>query len=239
MKSRLLGLAIALSLWTATPAHAQQSLVAQAKEDLRAHGFQVENAACTDFQIAKLVAGRIPGAGLLTKDCCGDGSDPNRSHCEFNGVWYAHDSIAFADGTLVDIAVDGGGANGPSYEVSPPDASVISRYRAAAALGLDGRIPGSTPAPAPAPTPVPVPPVVPPPVVVGMDYTAILERILESQQQLLTSQAALLDVSKNTNEHVVSMDRTLSQTLGSVGAFLGKYVAPAVAGYITAKQLTK
>lgn len=72
-----------------------------------------------------------------------------------------------------------------------------------------------------------------------MDYTAILERILESQQQLLTSQAALLDVSKNTNEHVVSMDRTLSQTLGSVGAFLGKYVAPAVAGYITAKQLTK
>lgn len=235
MKSRVIGLAIALSLWAAAPAHAQQSLVAQAKEDLRAHGFQVENRACTDFEIAKLVAGRIPGAGLLTKDCCGDGSDPNRSHCEFNGVWYAHDIVAFADGTVVDIAVDGGGANGPSYEVSPPDSSLIGRYRSATSLGLNGVVPGSTPV-HPVPPVPPVPPVVPPPVT-GLDYTPLLERILDSQQQLLQAQTDLLVVTKDTNAHVVSMDHTIGETIGNVSKFVGKYIAPAIGGFIAARKL--
>jgi hypothetical protein len=237
MRKLFFASAVALSLY-AVPAGAQQSIVAQAKEDLRAHGYQVENRACTDFEIAKIVAGRIPGAGLLTKDCCGDAADPNRSHCEFNGVWYAHDVVAFADGTLVDIAVDGGGANGPNYEVSPADPSLITRYRSAVSLGLNGVVPGSSPAPVPVPVPVPQPQPAPVPPA-GQDYTGLLEQILSTQNALLLTQNELLALSKDTNAHVVSIDHTFTQTLGHFSAFVGKYIAPAIGGFIAAHQLGK
>ncbi len=234
MRKLYLAVAVALCLWAA-PASAQQSLVAQAKEDLRAHGFQVENRACTDFEIVKLVAGRIPGAGLLTKDCCGDGSDPNRSHCEFNGVWYAHDIVAFADGTVVDIAVDGGGANGPSYEVSPPDPSLASRYRSAVSLGLTGLVPGTTPTPVPVPTPQPVPSPTPAPV--DSQVVPLLERIITLQQSQLDVIQGIDQTTKETQTHVINIDRTFAQTMGAFSAFVGKYIAPAVTGFLIAKKV--
>jgi hypothetical protein len=141
------------------PTFAQQSVVEKAKADLAAAGVQVENKACTDFEIAKVVAGRVPGAGLLTKDCCGDANDPNRSHCEFKGVWYAHDIVMLSDGSLVDIAQDGGGANGPTWQVDPPDPALMGRFRSASSLGLTGAVAG---APVPTPDPGPMtPPVTP------------------------------------------------------------------------------
>lgn len=176
---RLLRLALCLVvLGCAAPLFAQQNLVEQAKRELAAAGFQVENKACSDFEIAKVVAGRLraQGAGLLTKSCCGDGNDPNRTHCEFQGEWYAHDVVAFPDGTIVDIAQDGGGANGPRYDVAPADPGLIGRYRSAVSLGLTGQVPGSAgPAPVPVTPPVAVDPV---------DVRPLLDRISVLEQSL-------------------------------------------------------
>jgi hypothetical protein len=136
---------VAFCLTYATPARAQQSVVEQAKTDLLASGFDANrDAACVDFEIAKIVAGRLAaqGAGLLTKDCCGDFTDPNRTHCELNGHGYSHDIVAFPNGVIVDIAI-GDGRNSPSWQVADPDASLISRYRSAASLGLTGVVNGA------------------------------------------------------------------------------------------------
>lgn len=236
MKIRLLLLLAALCL--PSLAHAQESVVAQAKQDLRNAGVQVEGKACTDFEIAKIVAGRLSaqGAGLLQKDCCDEGpNDPNRSHCSLNGVWYAHDIVAFSNGAVVDIAQDGGGANGPTWQVSDPDPGLVARYRSAVSLGLFGVVPGA-PAPTPVPAPAPQPAPVPAPQV-GTDYSDLLRQILDSQQRLLDSQTSLLAISKDTNEHVVNIDHTFAQTVGALSKFLGKYVAPAIGGFIAARKL--
>lgn len=231
MKKYLLVVAL---LCLPSMAHAQASVVAQAKQDLKAAGYQVENKACTDFEIAKIVAGRIPGAGLLTKDCCGDENDPNRTHCVYKETWYSHDIVAFADGSVADIAIDGGGANGISFELSPPDSSLVARYRSALSLGLNGVVGNASPVPVPTPTPVPTP--VPTPAPPLTDYTGLLERILESQAQLLESTNSLIVISKDTNTHVVNIDRTFGQTMGAIGAFVGKYIAPAIGGFLIAKK---
>lgn len=78
----------------------------------------------------------------------------------------------------------------------------------------------------------PTPPAQPPPIVLpsNAELIALIEHILDNQQQALV-------VAKDTNARVASMDRTLTQTLGSVGKFLGKYVAPAIGGYLMAIQL--
>lgn len=182
---RIIALAALLVGFSVTPAFCQESVVRQAKADLAAAGFQVEGKACTDFEIAKVVAGRIRGAGLLTKDCCGSADDNNRSHCELNGVWYAHDIVAFADGTLVDIAVDGGGSNGVAWEVAEPDPGLISRYRSAASLGLTGVVAGGSAGP--------VAPGVPPAVPV-VDVSPLIDRIAALERSLgsLTSMVAAM-----------------------------------------------
>lgn len=184
---RIIALVGLLLAFAAVPAYCQnETAVKRAKDDLAASGAQVEHKACTDFEIAKVVAGRVAGAGLLTKSCCGDANDPNRSHCEFNGEWYAHDIVAFADGTLVDIAEDGGGKNGPRWDVAPPDPALIGRYRSAASLGLNGIVPGVSPVP----TPVPVPPA--PPVV---DLKPLQDRIAALEQAVADLSAAVADLS--------------------------------------------
>src|SRR4051812_36205800 len=121
MKTRLIGLAIAVCLWTATPARAQQSVVEQARKDLAASGVDVNaDVQCRDFEIAKVVAGRLAaqGAGLLTKD--------SGAHCDFNGHGYAHDIVAFPNGVIVDIAI-GDGHNSPSWGPSDPDPALVDR----------------------------------------------------------------------------------------------------------------
>lgn len=170
MKKYLPIVALFALLCLPSPARAQlanagnQDIVAQAKEDLRKAGVKVENGACTDFEIAKLVAGRIPGAGLLVKDCCGDENDNQRSHCQFKGpdgrtIWYAHDFVVFADGSGADVAVASGESNGPSWQVQPPNSDYVGKYRSAGSLGLTGVVPGGS-APPVVPGVPPAPPVV-------------------------------------------------------------------------------
>lgn len=80
----------------------------------------------------------------------------------------------------------------------------------------------------PAPQPVPAP-VCPPPALV-IDYTALLKEIIEVQQEQLT-------IEKDTNVQVSSINKTFAQSMGELGAFVGKYIAPAIVAYIAAKKL--
>lgn len=82
----------------------------------------------------------------------------------------------------------------------------------------------------PPPVVTPPPPAPPPTLPSNVELIALIEKILDSNQQVLA-------VAKDTNEHVKSMDRTLAQTLGSFSKFVAKYIAPAVGGYIMAKQI--
>lgn len=158
-----------------TDVETMTKVVAQAKEDLRNAGVQVENKACTDFEIAKIVAGRVPGAGLLLKDCCGDENDNKRSHCFFKGEWYAHDFVAFADGSGADMAIASGESNGPSWQVQPPNPSYADKYRSAARLGLTGIVAGSGPVHTPDPVPVSSP---------DVDLTPLLNDIAALKAQV-------------------------------------------------------
>ncbi len=80
----------------------------------------------------------------------------------------------------------------------------------------------------PAPQPGPQPPTCVAPLVI--DYTSLLKEIVETQQEQLV-------IEKDTNAQVSSINKTFAQTMGQVGAFVGKYVAPAIVAYIAAKKL--
>lgn len=84
----------------------------------------------------------------------------------------------------------------------------------------------------------------PPPPPTGIDYSHALQELLDSQHALADSQHALADAQQqllalttSIDAHVTNMDRTVAQTLGSIGKFAAKYLAPAIAGYIAAVQL--
>jgi hypothetical protein len=198
MKSYFLAALVGLMLCLPSPARAQlanagnQDIVSQAKEDLRRAGVKVENGACTDFEIAKLVAGRIPGAGLLVKDCCGDENDNQRSHCQFKGpdgrtIWYAHDFVAFADGSGADVAIASGESNGPSWQINPPNPDYVGKYRSAVSLGLTGVVPGGSPVPGPTPVPVPSP---------SVDLTPLLNDIAALKVQVTQLRQANEDLQR-------------------------------------------
>lgn len=76
-----------------------------------------------------------------------------------------------------------------------------------------------------------------PPRTLIIDYTALLQKILEAQQQLLSAQAQLILIEKNTNGQVAQINKTFGQTMARAGVWFGKYVAPAVVAYIAAKKL--
>lgn len=69
------------------------------------------------------------------------------------------------------------------------------------------------------------------------NYSPLLQSILASQKQLLDTQTQLLTVEKNTNTQVTLMNKTFGQTMGSIGVWVSKYVAPAVVAYLAAKKL--
>jgi len=181
---------------------AQETVVAKAKADLQAAGVAVEHGACTDFAIAKIVAGRIANGGLLLKDCCGDNADPNRTHCELNGAWFAHD-VVIQDGHIFDIAVDGGGSNGPSWQ----DAGVAdpSKVKSAASLGLTGVVPGGS---------VPPPPPPPPPNTdiekLNAAIAAIHLQIVQLQQSVAAAQLTADHVGQGLDTEIA--DRTNKDT---------------------------
>ena len=93
------------------------SYVAQVKDLLLQQGVDLSGP-CGAFQITKRVAWglRGTGAGLLSK--------PSGNNCD----GFAVDIIAFATGSYVDILVDSGGANTPSWSTAS-DTIDSSRYR--------------------------------------------------------------------------------------------------------------
>jgi hypothetical protein len=98
--------------------------VAQAKADLE-HVHADLSGPCGAFRIVQLTAWRLKatGAGLLAK--------PSGNQCQ----GFATDIIAYPDGRIYDVLVDGGGANTPAWQADAPvDAS---RYRPATDPHID------------------------------------------------------------------------------------------------------
>lgn len=86
-----------------------KQIVEQVKVELEAAGENLSTP-CGAFKITKRVAQRLAstGAGLLSK--------PSGNNCE----GYAVDIIAYSDGRIFDILIDGGGANGPTWDAKEP-----------------------------------------------------------------------------------------------------------------------
>jgi hypothetical protein len=198
------------------------NVVAQAKAELKAAGVQVENKACTDFEIAKVVAGRVPGAGLLLKACCGDENDNNRSHCLYNGEWYAHDFVAFADGSGADMAIASGESNGPSWQINPPNPDYVGKYRSAATLGLTGLVAGSGPVHTPDPVPVPSP---------GVDLKPLLNDIAALKVQVTQLRMANDDLNRQLADAQSRIDNAESHAVSAIN------VADAVRDYLKAHPI--
>lgn len=97
-------------------------------------------------------------------------------------------------------------------------------------------------APAPVPVPVPVPSPIPPvpvpvPTPVPAPVPAPQPPLNLDLGPVLAKLDQIIEVEKDTNAQVVSMNRTVAQTLGAFMTFVGKYIAPAVTAYIAAKKL--
>lgn len=236
----LLWLTLALPAWAQHPDH--QAVVAAVVQQLKAAGTDITGA-CGAFAITDRVAWalRDEGLGILDKACC-DNDGFNATHCEMpkgSGHFYSTDIVIYKDGDYADILGDAGGANTP-YWGAQHDPSLIFRWRPPVDPG-DGTQPPPVSQPVPPPVvtmPQPSPVVTQPPAASGsiFDYTPLLQQILDSQNQLLQSTSAILEVSKDTNKHVVNIDRTFGQTMASVGAFVGKYIAPAIGAFVIAKK---
>jgi hypothetical protein len=95
--------------------------------------------------------------------------------------------------------------------------------------------PPAPPAPTPVPTPTPVPP---------SDLSSLVEKVISiqnTQTDILDQVVGLVQqqivLEKDTNTHVVNIDKTFAQTMGAVATFVGKYISPAVLAWIAAKKL--
>lgn len=88
------------------------------------------------------------------------------------------------------------------------------------------------PPPVIVPPPVTPPPVVPPPAPPpsALDYTELLKQIIAAQQ-------AQLALEQSTNLQVSQLNKSFGETIGRAMAFVGKYIAPAVAAFIAARKL--
>lgn len=94
----------------------ESGTVAQAKADLGAQGVDLTGP-CGAFAIVNEAAKRI-GAGLWDK--------PGGNNCQ----GFATDIIAYPDGYIYDVLIDGGGANTPTWDAATCLPLEPSRYRA-------------------------------------------------------------------------------------------------------------
>lgn len=101
----------------------QAFVVAEVKAELESRGVALSGP-CGAFEITRRVAWRLRdrGAGLLTK--------PSGNNCQ----GFAVDIVAFADGSIVDMLIDGGKTNGPTWNVKA-DKVDPSRWRTPADPG--------------------------------------------------------------------------------------------------------
>lgn len=221
--------------------HTQE--VAFVKSVLMAQNVNLQGA-CGAFQITGRVAFKLKDQGykLLRKQggnraiILPDGSCVDGDHG--SGPGYATDYLISASEGFVgfDLLGDGGGMNAPQWIGPESDAEMVKRNLAnfAEPFALGGDVVVPTPTPTPTPTPVPTPTPAPAP---GVDYSPLLQEILNSQQLQIRIIEEIQRISADTNVRVTNMDRTLTQTLGSISKFIGKYIAPAIGGYLIAHQL--
>lgn len=166
----LLTCSLFLNTAFAAPHGPHADVVAAAKAELKAAGTDLSGP-CGAYAIVELTAKKLVAqgeqAGVLDK--------PAGNNCRGR----ATDIIAYPEGQIYDVLVDGGGTNGPVWN----DDGIVdaSRYRAVTA----------TPGLPPGPTPVPVPPAV--------DLNPILQRltadeaVLASLKGEVAAQRAALD----------------------------------------------
>jgi len=218
-----LGTFLILLLGVTYPVTAQAQdhtdLVIRIKNTLQAQGVDLSGA-CGAFQITKRVAWELRGEGygLL------GGKTPGQSGCSEHGDRYASDWVLRPNGQGADILSDAGGGNGPQWGTDSAEAGF---YRPAFDPGDSPvPVPVPVPTPTPVPTPIPVPYPVPTP---GPDYSSLLQQILQTQTEILV-------VTRDTNAHIASIDKSFGETMGEVGKFVGKYIAPAVGAFILAKN---
>lgn len=218
--------------------------VAFTKSILMAQGVDLRGA-CGAFQITGRVAYKLKDQGfkLLRKQggnraiILPDGSCVDGDHG--SGPGYATDYlISLKEGFVgYDLLGDGGGQNAPQWLGPEADAEMVARNATNFAdpfpMGGDVVVPTPTPTPQPQPAPIPTPQ----PPSSDPAITTLIERIIDLQQQQLGIIGKIDVNTEVTLKHVENMDRTLTQTLGSISKFVGKYIAPALAGYITARQL--
>jgi hypothetical protein len=145
-----------------------------------------------------------------------------------------------APGERIGFMVSAGNARGEDdhlvaersdiIEISmPTNATTYPPFLAYEGQGTPAPVPVPPPTPVPVPVPVPVP-MPPSPVPTDPNYTALLQQIVNLQQQIL-------GIEQNTNTQVTAMNKTLAQTLGQAAAFVSKYVLPAVTAYLAGKKL--
>ena len=97
------------------------AVVQSVKTDLEARGFDLSGP-CGAFAIASRVAWQLRDTGLGLNH-----QDANRTHCASHGGTWSPDFLIYPDGRGIDTLIDGGGANTPSWQDKPGDAS---RWRA-------------------------------------------------------------------------------------------------------------
>lgn len=219
MRTRILGLAVALCLLTPLYATAQDHtrIVEQVKEEMGPAAF---TSADSMLVFVLRVLDHLPpneGLGLVKAPPSGE----NVAYYAAAGTTVRVNRVIQPNGQIIKILTDSGpgGANGPAWNADDVRPDLYVRY-----------LPSVPPV-------VVQPPVVVPPIAQSPEIVPLLEQIISLQQSQLNVILQIDNTTKSTNEHVISMDRTLMQSLGSVSKFIGKYVAPAIAGYITAKQL--
>lgn len=245
MRTRILGLALAVCLLAPITASAQDqsAVVRQVIARLQSQGADLSGA-CGAFRITNQVALELHDLNyrLLRKSGGWRAVPQSNGTCldgdHASGPGYATDYLISVNEGFVgyDLLGDGGGTNTPQWLGPENDIELVKRNLAnnAEPLGLTSAPP---PAPTPAPTPTPQPMPVPQPPVVSSEVPSLLQQIIALQQSQLEVILRVDQTTRSTNDHVVAMDRTLTQTLGSISKFVGKYIAPAIAGYLTAKQL--
>lgn len=148
-----------------------------------------------------------------------------------DGVSLATDVLLWRDGgQVIDVMSD----RNPSWGMTPGDVQPSNQWIQPLPELDDAPVPA--PQPLPPPTPAPAPQPTPS---AGVDYSPLLQQILNSQQLQIVIIQEMQKTIQNTNEHVVSMDRTLTQTLGSISKFVGEFIAPSVATWWITHHLSK
>lgn len=203
-------------------AQGHADVVASVKNEMGSSAF-TSNDAMLGF-VLRVIEHLPPAEGIgLVK------APPGAENAAFYGpanAWVRVNRVIEPNGQIIKILTDSGASpasgNGPAWNFDDirPDLYV--------------RVMASAPPPVYVPPPVIVPPPTP-----SVDYSTLLQQILELQRLQLEKADANLTIAKDTNAHVVSMDRTLTQTLGSFSKFAAKYIGPALATWYVTKQMTQ